>query len=380
MTGLFSFIRTTKQLFSPIAFACILLFSRCTGNTETPQTTGGEKKKPKNIILLIGDGTGLTQITAAWYANGQVLNLGRFPFTGLVTTHAYDDLITDSAAGATAYATGKKTKNGMLSQSPVDSTDLKTIMEYAVDDGLKTGIVTTCSFTHATPAAFYGHQNRRHFVDESLALQFLNSGINLLMGGGKEHFFKRRDQRNLIKEFREKGYTLVDSLSQDGNWKNAEKLLCMIHNQHPPSMIDGRGNFLPNATEIAVQNLVNDSGFFLLIEGAQIDWGGHDNRSEYIITELLDFDKAIGRALDFAEKDGNTLVIVVADHETGGYAINGGDMETGEIKPGFTTDYHTGVMVPVFAYGPGAELFSGIMDNTDIHKKMMSLMGFEAAR
>ncbi|MFN3916523.1 MAG: alkaline phosphatase [Flavobacteriales bacterium] len=363
---------------SGFIWGCLLLMS-CSGSAvkePAPQKEG--VKTPKNIILMIADGTGLTHITAGWYANGGVLNYGRFPVTGLVTTHAYDDMITDSAAGATAYATGKKTRNGMLSQSPVDSSDLKTILEYAVENRFKTGIIATCSFTHATPAAFYGHQNRRNFVDESLALQFLESGVNLLMAGGKEHFYKRRDQRNLIKELKEKGYVMIDSLSQPGDWVFSEKLMFMAHNKHQPSIIDGRGDFLPQATDVALKNLnhKNEGGFFIMIEGSQIDWGGHDNRSEYIITELIDFDKAIGKALDFAEKDGNTLVLVVADHETGGYAINEGSLETGIIKPAFTTDYHTGVMVPIFAYGPGSEQFSGIMDNTTVHQKMIRLLGF----
>ena len=113
-----------------------------------------------------------------------------------------------------------------------------------------------------------------------------------------------------------------------------------------------------------------------MVEGSQIDWGGHENNTAYIVKEALDFDRAVGRALKFAEQNGETLVIVTADHETGGMAIMNGDMAKGEVKAKFTTGGHTGIMVPVFAFGPGAEEFTGVMQNTDIFKKMYELFGY----
>ena len=115
----------------------------------------------------------------------------------------------------------------------------------------------------------------------------------------------------------------------------------------------------------------------MMIEGSQIDWGGHANDLNYAVNEMLDFDKAIGVAIDFAEKDKNTLVIITADHETGGLALTDGDMKTGRIEGKFITTDHTGVMIPVFAYGPGAEAFSGIYENNLIFNKMMNAFGFE---
>lgn len=114
-----------------------------------------------------------------------------------------------------------------------------------------------------------------------------------------------------------------------------------------------------------------------MVEGSQIDWGGHANDAAYAINEMIDFDKAIGAALDFAEKDGNTLVIITADHETGGMSLVNGDMQAGTVEARFTTKSHTGVMIPVFSFGPGAEKFSGIYDNYSIFDKMMEAFGFE---
>jgi alkaline phosphatase len=132
---------------------------------------------------------------------------------------------------------------------------------------------------------------------------------------------------------------------------------------------------LPVSTETAINILSQDKdGFFMMVEGSQIDWGGHENNTSYIAEEMLDFDKAIGKALDFAANDGKTLIVVTADHETGGFSIPGGDIKAGMVSGGFNTGGHTGVMVPVFAYGPGAEKFAGIMENTDVAKHLISFI------
>jgi alkaline phosphatase len=136
-----------------------------------------------------------------------------------------------------------------------------------------------------------------------------------------------------------------------------------------------RGDMLPVATSTALNILDNnDKGFFLMVEGSQIDWGGHASSTVYIVEDMLDFDRTIGKALEFASKDGETLVVVTADHETGGMALTGGDMSTGMVKADYPTTSHSAVMVPVFAYGPGAEEFMGIMENTDVHDKMKKLL------
>jgi alkaline phosphatase len=152
----------------------------------------------------------------------------------------------------------------------------------------------------------------------------------------------------------------------------------LIAEEHQQPYLLGRGEMLGEATDFAIDKLKkNKHGFFLMIEGSQIDWGGHDNNVPYIVTEMLDFDKTIGRVLQFAAQDKETLVVITADHETGGFSINGGSLETGVVSGEFTTGGHTGVMVPVFAYGPRAELFSGIMENTDIFFKFKEVLGWK---
>jgi alkaline phosphatase len=343
------------------------------------ESTGKEtyvtaKGRPKNVIFMIGDGMGLSQITAGSIAKRDGLALEKFRHIGLIKTYS-TKLITDSAAGATAMATGKKTYNGAIGMD-INQKPLPTILELAELAKWATGILTTTHVTHATPACFYGHQPERRNVNEKLALDFLSTDIEVLMGGGWKYFQQRSDGRNLMEEAQNKGYFVVNDINKVGEYR-PEKMICLIASELPEKA-GARADFLPTATSKAIEVLDYPSGgFFLVIEGGQIDWGGHNKDSEYIIQEMLDFDKAIAKALAFAEKDGETLVVVTADHETGGYSINGGDLKTGEVTGLFTSDYHTATMVPVFAYGPGAESFAGVYDNTEIFYKFKFLMGLK---
>lgn len=369
-----------------LLISCLLLSFSC---TDTISTTEGSKKlepkkkkekepktfvtddRPENVIFLIGDGMGLSHVTAGSIAKKSPLALEKFRKIGLVKTYS-TKLITDSAAGATAMATGSKTYNGAISMN-IHQEKLKTIVEYAEEDNWLTGIITTATVTHATPACFYGHQPTRSRVNRKLAAEFMTKNIEVLMGGGWNYFKDGLDGRDLIAEAQEKGYFVTDNIEQVGNYR-PERMICLISPKLPPR-IEERGDFLPLATEKAIDILSHPkSNFFLMVEGAQIDWGGHENKSDYIIEEVLDFDKAIGKALAFAEKNGNTLVIVTADHETGGYSINSGSQKEGKVEGKFTSDYHTATMVPIYAYGPGAESFTGIMDNTEIFHKLKYLM------
>jgi len=336
--------------------------------------------KPKNIILMIGDGMGLTQITAGMYINGNKLELEAFPVIGLHKSYAHDNLITDSAAGATAFASGVKTYNGAIGVDP-DTNAVKTILEEAEENGLATGMVSTSSITHATPASFIAHVAHRKSYEE-IASYFLKTEIDFFLGGGKKYFDQReKDERNLYKELKEKDYQISDYFKSDFDdvvVNKGKNFAYFTSNEEPLPKAQGR-DYLPYASRVATSFLSKkgqEKGFFLMIEGSQIDWGGHANKSDYIISEMLDFDKAIGEVLDFAKRDGETLIIVTADHETGGYAINpGSTMDT--IYGAFTSGYHTGVMIPVFAYGPGAEAFRGIYENTAIYDKMKVAFGFE---
>lgn len=344
---------------------------------EKDLTTFISNERPKNVIFLIGDGMGLTQITAGSIAKKKPLILEKFRHIGLVKTYS-TKLITDSAAGATAMATGSKTYNGAISMN-IHQEKLKTIVEYAEEANWLTGIVTTATVTHATPACFYGHQPTRSRVNQKLAAEFMTKNIEVLMGGGWNYFKDGLDGRDLIAEAQDQGYFVTDNIQQVGDYR-PEKMICLISAKLPPKL-EERGDFLPLAAQKAIDILsYSKSNFFLMIEGAQIDWGGHENKSDYIVNEMLDFDQTIQEAFEFAEKDGNTLVIVTADHETGGYSINGGSAKEGTVEGKFTSDYHTATMVPIFAYGPGAESFTGIMDNTEIFYKLKYLMNFQDAK
>ncbi len=341
------------------------------GNNKNVST-----KRPKNIILMIGDGMGAAQIYAGLTANKGHLQLERCPFVGFHFNQSADNYVTDSGAGATAFSIGQKTYNGGIG---VDQTRVAhpTILEIAEKNKLATGLVVSCSITHATPAAFIAHQPSRSMV-EDIAQDFLKTDIDVFIGGGKNHFAKRKDGRNLLDSLRANGYQVLDTLSDIVKVRSG-KLAGFIASEEPPKMAEGRGEQLLQSTQTALSVLTkNKKGFFMMVEGSQIDWGGHANDGDYIIKEMLDFDQTIGAVLDFAEKDGNTLVIITADHETGGLALTGGDMQQGKAEMKFTTTGHTGIMIPVFAYGPGAINFAGMYQNTAIFTKMLAAFGFSA--
>lgn len=335
-------------------------------------------RQAKNVILLIGDGMGLTHISAGMYFNNNQSQFERFPVAGLHKAYSANDLITDSGAGATAFASGIKTYNGAIGVN-TDSMPVKTILEQAKEKGLSTGMVVTSTLTHATPASFIAHVRNRKF-DEEIATFFLKTEVDFLAGGGKKFFDQRTtDNRNLVKELQAKGYQIND-FSQNAESATppdpSKNFIYFSSDGDPAKASEGRTYLAPYSVAAAKHlKQRSEKGFFLMIEGSQIDRGGHANNSDYIISEVVDFDKTIGKILDFAAADGETLVIVTADHETGGYAINPGS-ELGKIRGAFTTNLHTAQLVPVFAFGPGAELFSGIYENTAIYEKMKMVLGW----
>ncbi|MCB0466157.1 MAG: alkaline phosphatase, partial [Aequorivita sp.] len=327
-------------------------------------------KKPKNIILLIGDGMGLSQVSSAiYYKNGKP-NFERFHTIGLSKTSSTSDLITDSAAGATVFSAGVKTYNGAIGVNN-DTISIPTIVEQLSKEGYSTGIIATSSIQHATPASFYAHVKSRRMYEE--ITEFVpNSGVNFFAGGGLKFFNKRKDGKDMLAKMRAKGYDVITDQLPKTSSENNEIIL--LADDGMPKMSEGRGDFLPNATKLALEKLSqNEKGFFLMVEGSQIDWGGHDNDADYLIQELLDFDKTLGVALDFAKQNGETLVIVTADHETGGFTLASDGNNYNKIKPSFSTSGHSGTMVPVFAEGPGASLFNGIYENNEIYYKMVAL-------
>lgn len=324
----------------------------------------------KNIIFMIGDGMGLAQIQSAMTANGGSLNIERCTYTGLSKTYSFTDYITDSAAGGTALACGVKTRNLMIGMNP-DTIPAPSILALAAEKKKATGIVVSCSVTHATPASFVAHQDNRN-KNEEIAADYMTTPVDVFIGGGLKFFNKRSDKRDLVKELKAKNYTIATSMDEVKKVTSG-KLAGLVAEDHPAGVAE-RQNMLTEATEKALELLSqNKKGFFLMIEGSQIDWAGHDNDGSRNIAETLDFDKAIGAVLDFAEKDGNTLVVITADHETGGLTVIDGNFEQKDVELKFNTTNHTGIMVPVYSYGPGAEKFSGIQENVDIPNKMKKL-------
>lgn len=352
-----------------LATFTVVAFAGC----QSPAPTEAVEEKPtvKNIILLIGDGMGLSQVSSRFYNGEGEPNFKRFKEISLIQTSPIGMKITDSAAGATAFSAGKKTYNGAIAVDK-DTTAIKTILEIAAEKSHKTGVISTSSITHATPASFYAHVKRRGMQDE-IAKQLVGAPVDFFAGGGIRFFTRRDDGTDQLTALTDNGY-LVDTtaLNKPAQWDINQKYGYLLADDGMPRMLDGRGDFLPNAAQMALDYLSQDtSGFFLIVEGSQIDWGGHANDADYIITEVIDFDKTIGRALDFAEKNENTLVIVTADHETGGFTLSSDEGDYNKIKETFSTGGHSTTLIPVFAYGPGSESFSGIYQNNDIFQKML---------
>jgi len=333
-------------------------------------TSGIAQDKSPNIILMIGDGMGLTQISSGMYANKNSTALEGFEFIGLSKTHAYAQLITDSAASGTAMASGVKTFNGVVGIDAKNKST-KSILEICQDKGYKTALLATSSIVHATPASFYANiPSRRQYQD--IALQLREHSVDLFIGGGKKHFNKRDDKRNLIEEM--SNYHFVKSLKELSS-SESNKIGYLTYKDEPPTKLEGRSPALEEMASSSIKKMESlGEPFFMMIEGSQIDWGGHSNDMDYVLSEFKEFNTTIQRVLDYAKSDGNTLVIVTADHETGGLTLSGGNIKRGLAKGTFSTKGHSAAMVPVFSYGPKAELFKGIYENTAIFDKMLKVI------
>ena len=358
-----------RILLFTISFITILLSTSCSVSKDrsSNKKTG---QSPTNIILMIGDGMSTPQVYATMLTSEKSTSFERFPITGLAKTYSKSHKITDSAAGGTAIATGHKTNNGMIGMDS-DSIPVPSILEILSEKGMKTGVVATSYITHATPASFVAKNINRNNYEE-IAMDFAKSDkVNLLIGGGRKHFTERKDGTNLIEQMVSEGWNYYDTLT---NINENDKIMILASDDHLPSC-PSRGNFLPDASVLALEKLSkSENGFFLMIEGSQIDFAAHNNDSTYLVNEMHDFDNTINKVLDFAEKNGNTLVIVTADHETGGLTMIDPNGRYTETDFRFSTGSHSPLLVPLFAFGPGSENFSGIMENTDIIKSILKIM------
>ena len=355
-----------------------------------------QESESPNIILMIGDGMGLTQISSGMYSNNNSTALENFQYVGLSKTHSYDNLVTDSAAAGTAMSSGKKTQNKVLGLDH-EGNPIKSILSICQDKGYSTALVATSNILHATPAAFFANIDYRYNY-EPIAVQMTKSGVNYFVGGGEKYFNSREDKRNLINEMTENGYEIVYNISdfeksksnylgfftakdepyyfyKGVNYSYREYDEDDYNEDEPLEDFTGRESYLARSAKATLGKL-DEMGkpFFIMIEGSQIDWGGHDNDQKYMVSQFLEFNDAIEVVLDFAKKDKNTIVVVTADHETGGAAIVRGKLSNSSIKNRFATTNHTASMVPVFSYGPKAHLFKGIYENTEIFNKLLSIV------
>ena len=330
----------------------------------TPTYLSDKKKSPiQNVILLIGDGNGLAQISSAVLANGGQLTLTQLKAIGFLKTQSSDDFTTDSAAGGTALATGQKTYNRAIG---VDSfgKPIESIMELLTKKGFSTACITTDHITGATPASFYAHQKERDLT-AAIANDLMNSKLSLFMGGGS---------RSFADGFSKTDFSILNSIA-DVAKSNKDQVGLFFSENMVPSVLKGRGNLLAEATKNGLEFLnAKNKPFFLMVEGAQIDSYGHANNVPGIVSEGIDFDRAITEAIKFADKTGNTLVIVTADHETSGFTLPQGNLKEKMIEGDFTTYDHTGIMVPIFSYGPQSDIFSGVYENNEVFHKIKQVL------
>ena len=337
---------------------------------ETVSVEEPHGRKVKNIIFMIGDGMGLEQISAAWVCNGGKLNLDNFSKIGLQRSYSANKLITDSAAAGSALATGQKTNNGMIAMDP-DSVAVKSLAEEAMEKGKRAGAAVTCRVTDATPAVFFSHSFSRKNMDD-IAVQMTNSGLYFLSGGGTRYWSGRKDGVDLVGQARDMGYSYVET-KEEMMAVQKGPLIALMDKYELPFALD-RGDILPSAVRKALQLLDNKKGFFLMIEGSMIDDGGHDNKAGQTMEEIFDFDRTLGLVLEWAEKDGETLVIVTADHATGGMTLLSGSLDEKRIRVKYSTTGHNGIALPVFAWGPHSEDFIGVYENSELSDKIRALI------
>lgn len=326
--------------------------------------TDALKVAPKNVILLISDGAGFSQLWAAATANGGQLNVTQLKQAGYSNTVPANDYNTDSAAGATAMSIGEKTNNRFIGMS-ASGQKQDNIVEKLSARGLRCGIVSNDKLTGATPSSFFAHQTERDWSDK-IAADVVNSPAALIIGGYPSAF----DQSGLTEQVKAKGFEITKGLAALKDVPVGKRVICFDNDRAEDNF-----RLIEPAFDEAVKRLGHHKkGFFLMIEGAKIDGGGHSNKISQCIDEYLSFDRLIGKAIKFADEDKETLVLITSDHETGGLIVVDGNYQEGTILGSFTTTDHTGLPVPLFSYGPGSAHFRGFLQNADIPNKILELI------
>ena len=318
----------------------------------------------RNVIIMIGDGMGLEQVSCAWVVNHGKLNLDRFPTVGLSRTYCTNELITDSGAGGTALSSGIKTAYSHVGTA-ADSTDIPSVLVKAQELGKKTGVVVTCHFADATPCDFCCHNEYRYNQDDLIA-DYVTCGVDYLAGGGLDWFtVNRKDGRDITKEMAAAGYTVA--LTENELMTAELPVIGILAPDNLPVAME-RGDLYRHSVARGLDILSRESGdkgFVMMLEGSCIDDWLHGNDIGKAMEELLDFDRTIGDVLEWAAADGHTLVVVTADHNTGALTLQDGNLEEGRIGVAFGSESHNGIAVPFYAWGPGSDAFTGIRENDE---------------
>ena len=343
-------------------------------------SSAAEEPEVRNLIYMIGDGMGLTHVSMLMLEEEFVPTaFNHMQNIALVSTYSANNRVTDSAAAGTALATGQKTDNSRLGVTP-DGTPVESIFAKAVRKQIPAGFVVTCKVQHATPGAFYAHAESRKQYD-IISHQLAESGLTVAFGGGKKEMLTPDAT----------GTSAVDKLLRQGcrviyDWSEAEdirsgRVVGLFADDHMPSELNGRGDYLPHATRKALEILDNEAdgkGFVLMVEGSQIDFESQDNNTAGILAEMRDFEAAIVAAMRFADNHPGTLLVVTADHETGGLSAPSGKADFTASESGISYRYgtggHTGTLVPAYFYGTGAELLNGVMDNTELARRLTEIL------
>jgi alkaline phosphatase len=400
-----------KLLLLSLSFAILLLsFSSWAGRKDPPGRSDSHPTA-KNIIFMVGDGMGLAHVTAARIfkngPDGESLHLETLPTLGYQRTHSASDSLTDSAAAASAWANGEKFNNGEVSCHDDDQDGRcepppsPTILEIAKSKGKATGVVVTSTVTHATPAAFGSHVPSRR-CEQEIARQYIQvTAVDVILGGGRKKFKSTENQADecgtfgdFIADAERKGYQIVYTRKalEGVGAKSSRKILGLFASKgktpelfrlYPKEHYQAQEPTLPQMTAAALEIVERDEdGFFLLVEGSQIDWASHRNDVAYQIAETLAFDQAVKVVLDWINEKPNrrqnTLVVIAADHETGGFAISGARGR--KYKPGDIVDHdwtstgHTAEDTVIWSQGPGSQYLGRVVDNTDLYKVMLKVM------
>lgn len=341
--------------------------------TPTFRSDNASPKKIKNVIFLIGDGMGFNHVMAAAYANGLELSMLKMKATGIQVYNPLDDFIGDSAGGGSSLATGEPSWTRHISSNWDGTEPIPSMTDHFGAMGKSTGVLTLGDVADATPAAYFAHCSERDSL-EHITSYWLTSNVDLICGSGRDYVEGRRsDGIDMLKGVKANGYSYITDIK--GIDSTPGKVLC-IDDKLGRSAEESNLDLLAEATRrsIAMLQKRSDKGFFLMVEGAKIDYAGHAKTVPAAIIETLSFDLAVAEALRFADADGQTLVIVTADHETGGLTLLDGDLSTGHVLATFVSDDHTPSVVPVFAYGPGSYAFCGTYRNYELTRILKSLV------